>query len=112
AGNQLVIAIRASLFTTPGTGAVRVVTPGLGGSTSNVQPLFVTPANVAGSSEGVSASATATTGGTGQGTAGSVTVSGSGGSGTLAAAIYNANPGTAPKFTATGAYFDAWLQPG
>ncbi len=108
---QLGVAIPAASIATPGTRELTVVNLAPGGS-SNVQPLFVTPANVAVSSESVSSTGAATTGGTGQGSAGSVSLGGSGGSGTLAAALYNANPGTAPSFNATGAYFDAWVAPG
>lgn len=111
ASTQLGVAIPAGVLATPGTRELTVVNLAPGGA-SNVQPLFVTPANVAVSSEGVSNTGAATTGGSGQGSAGSVSLNGSGGSGTLAVALYNANPATAPSFTATGAYFDAWVAPG
>jgi serine/threonine-protein kinase len=110
-GTKLGVSLPASLLTTPRTLQVRVVNIGPGGGPSNVQPLFVTPANVTVSSESVSSTGTATTGGSGQGSAGSVTLSGSGGSGTLAVAIYSSNPGATPSFTASGGYFDAWVAP-
>jgi hypothetical protein len=111
-GTSLTVAIPAGLVAQPDTLRVAVVNGGPGGGTSNVQPLFVTQASAAVTSSSTSNRGTATTGGAGPNTAGSVTLSASDGSGTVAVAIYAANPGGTPSFAATGAYFDAYVAPG
>jgi hypothetical protein len=56
--------------------------------------------------------ASATTGGSGAGTPGSVTISAAGDSGTVAVAQYAGNPGGSPSFASSGAYLDAYMEPG
>jgi len=111
-GTQLTVTIPAAAIATAGTRQVTVLNAAPGGGTSTLQPLFVTAANAAVASTSSSASGVANTGGTGPNTAGSVTVSGTGGSGTIAVAIYAANPGGTPSFAASGGYFDAYVAPG
>ncbi len=111
-GTSLTVTIPAALVAQPDTLRVTVVNGGPGGGISNLQPLFVTQASTAATGASASTSGTATTGGAGPSTAGSVTVSATGGSGTVAVAIYDANPGSTPSFAATGAYFDAYVAPG
>ncbi len=111
-GTQLTVTIPAAAIAQAGTRQVTVVNAAPGGGASNLQPLFVTAASAAVSSTSSSARGTASTGGAGPNTAGSVTVGGSGGSGTVAVAIYAANPGGTPNFAASGGYFDAYVTPG
>jgi len=111
-GTQLTVTIPAAAIAQAGTRQVTVVNAAPGGGASNLQPLFVTAASAAVSSTSSSARGTASTGGAGPNTAGSVTVGGSGGSGTVAVAIYAANPGGTPSFAASGGYFDAYVTPG
>jgi len=111
-GTQLTVMIPSAAIATAGVLQVAVVNAAPGGGTSTLQPLFITAAHAAVSSESVSITGTATTGGAGPNTPGSVTVSGSGGSGTVAVAIYAANPGGTPSFAASGGYFDAYVTPG
>jgi len=111
-GTQLTVTIPAVAIATVWTLQVAVVNAAPGGGASNPQPLFVTAAHAAVSSESVSITGTATTGGAGPNSAGSVTVSGSGGNGTVAVAIYATNPGGTPSFAASGGYVDAYVAPG
>jgi hypothetical protein len=111
-GSRLTVTIPATTIARAGTLRVTVVNAAPGGGTSNVQPLFVTTTGAAVASTSSSTGGTASTGGSGPNSAGSVTVSGSGGSGTVAVALYSANPGTTPSFAASSAYFDAYVAPG
>jgi len=111
-GTTLTVTIPAAAIAQAATLRVTVVNAAPGGGASNPQPLFVTAAGAAVSSESSSANGTATTGGAGPNSADSVTVNGSGGSGTVAVAIYAANPGATPSFAASGGYVDAYVAPG
>jgi hypothetical protein len=111
-GTSLTVTVPFSLLASAGTLQIQVVNAAPGGGTSALQPLFVTAAASTVSAESVSTSGTATVGGAGSGTAGSVTLSASGGSGTVSVAQYSGNPGGTPRFSSSGAYFDAYVAPG
>ncbi len=96
------------------TGEITVVNAAPGGGASNLQVLYVVPAQstiaqaTLATSTSASGSATASVGGSGPGTAGSLNAAASG-AGTVALAQYSSDPETTTPPTAVNVYFDVFV---